>query len=515
MLPPLRCLAGVCSALPPGMRSQFDPMAVDYLALQAALQPNRLAAKELTSGQEWSYRQFDTGVWQMAAALRARGVTAGERVAVLAKNRVSLPMLHLACARAGAIFVPLNWRLSAHEFPPVLADAEPVLILGDAQLEPAGLHGVSFDEFEVQAAETAPLPAHDYDQARTSLILYTSGTSGKPKGVMLSEQNCWATGQNFGVLARVDSHSAVLCDSPMFHVIGLIGNIRPTLMHGGAILVSDGFVAARTLDRLAAPELGVTHYFCVPQMATMLRNEPSYNPVSLRHLTGIFSGGAPHPAEAIRAFTRQAIALANGYGMTEAAGTVCCMPVDLTEIEQNIGASGLMPPGVQVRIVNEAEENVPPGATGEILVRGSNVSAGYWRRPAETKAAFTDDGWYRSGDIGSLDAQGYLYVVDRKKDMFISGGENIYPAEIEAALADFPGIAECAVIGVPDERWGEAGHLCVALLPGFETTAEPLTAHLSMRLARYKIPKHVTIMKALPRNAAGKLVKAQLKNFVS
>jgi len=168
-----------------------------------------------------------------------------------------------------------------------------------------------------------------------------------------------------------------------------------------------------------------------------------------------------------------------------------------------------------VRIVNDAEEDVPPGTTGEILIRGSNVSAGYWRRPAETKTAFTDDGWYRSGDIGSLDAQGYLYVVDRKKDMFISGGENIYPAEIEAALADFAGLAECAVIGVPDERWGEAGHLCIALLPGFETSAEALTEHLNARVARYKIPKHISIMEALPRNAAGKLVKSQLKHFIS
>jgi fatty-acyl-CoA synthase len=214
-------------------------------------------------------------------------------------------------------------------------------------------------------------------------------------------------------------------------------------------------------------------------------------------------------------FTRHGIPLANGYGMTEAAGTVCCMPVDLGEIEHNLAASGLVPPDVQVRIVDEDGQDVALGETGEILVRGGNVSAGYWRRPEETKAAFTEDGWYRSGDIGSLDAQGYLSVVDRKKDMFISGGENVFPAEIESALADFPGLAECAVIGVPDERWGEAGHLCAAILPGFQVTAEALTGHLQARLARYKIPKHVTIMAALPRNGAGKLVKAELRRHIS
>jgi fatty-acyl-CoA synthase len=489
-------------------------MAIDYLALQAGLQPARLAARDLTSGQAWTYREFDTAAWKMAAALQTRGVAAGARVAALAKNRATLPMLHLACARIGAIFVPLNWRLSPHEFPPLLADAEPALILGDSQLHTAGLKGTQLDAFEAEAAETTPLPARPYGQTRTSLILYTSGTSGRPKGVMLSEQNLWATGQNFAVLARVDSKSAVLCDAPMFHVIGLAGNIRPTLMHGGAILVSDAFLPARTLARLADPDLSVTHYFCVPQMAAMLRHELGFSAQSLRHLTGIFSGGAPHAPEAIRAFTAQGIPLANGYGMTEAAGTVCCMPVDLAEIERNISASGLIPPDVQVRIVDADDNDVPPGATGEILVRGCNVSAGYWRRPAETKAAFTEDGWFRSGDIGSLDANGYLSVVDRKKDMFISGGENVYPAEIEAALADFPGLAECAVIGVPDERWGEAGHLCAAPLEGCEIAAAALLDHLQTRLARYKIPKHVTLMSTLPRNGAGKLVKADLRRQV-
>jgi fatty-acyl-CoA synthase len=274
-------------------------------------------------------------------------------------------------------------------------------------------------------------------------------------------------------------------------------------------------VPARTLARLADPALRVTHYFCVPQMAASLRHDPAYDPAKLRHLTGIFSGGAPHAPDAIRALTRHGIPLANGYGMTEAAGTVCCMPVDLAEIEEHIGASGLMPPDVQVRIVDDAEDDMPPGVAGEILVRGENVSAGYWGRPAETAAAFTPDGWYRSGDIGFLDARGYLSVIDRKKDMFISGGENIYPAEIEAALADFPGLAECAVIGVAHERWGEVGHLFAVALPGHDVAAGALVAFLEGRLARYKIPKHVTLVEALPRNGAGKLVKAVLREHVA
>jgi fatty-acyl-CoA synthase len=485
-------------------------MSVDYIALQAGLQPGRLAARDLTTGQVWRFGEFDQDAWRFARVLRAHGVTPGARVALLAKNRVTQVLLHLACARLEAIFVPLNWRLAPPELKTLLADAEPSLLIGDSHLAAAGLEGIALDRFEALAAAAEPLPALPYDQTCTSLILYTSGTSGRPKGVMLSEANLWATGLNFSVLARVGPASAVLCDAPMFHVIGLVGNIRPTLMVGGAILVSDNFNPARTLARLTDPALGVTHYFCVPQMAASLRHDPGYDPASLRHLTGIFSGGAPHPPEAIRAFTANGIPLANGYGMTEAAGTVCCMPLDLAQIEENIGASGLLAPDVRVRIVDAGDNDVPPGCAGEILVRGKNIFAGYWRRPAETAAAFTADHWYRSGDIGFIDARGYLSVIDRKKDMFISGGENIYPAEIEAALADFPGLSECAVVGIEDARWGEVGHLFAVPLPRARLTPNALLAHLESRLARYKIPKRVTLMQALPRNGAGKLVKAAL-----
>jgi fatty-acyl-CoA synthase len=490
-------------------------MSVDYLALQAGLQPNRLAARDLTSGRAWSYRELDDDAWRFAYVLRAQGVAAGDRVALLAKNRVAQVLVHLACARLEAIFVPLNWRLSALELGVQLGDAEPALLIGDSYLASAELDGLSIDALEAMAAEADKMPPRPYDQQKTSLILYTSGTSGRPKGVMLSEANLWATAVNFSVLARVGPDSAVLCDAPMFHVIGLVGNVRPTLMVGGTILVSDGFNPARTLRRLTDPALAVTHYFCVPQMAASLRHDPAFNPAALRHLTGIFSGGAPHAPDAIRAWTRNGIPLANGYGMTEAAGTVCCMPVDLAEIETNIGASGLLPPNVQVRIVDDEENDVPSGISGEILVRGANVFPGYWRRPAETAAAFTADHWYRSGDIGFLDDAGYLSVIDRKKDMFISGGENIYPAEIEAALADFPYLAECAVIGVEDERWGEVGHLYAVAMPGGQITAAALIEFLEDRLARYKIPKHVTLIEALPRNGAGKLVKAVLRANVA
>jgi fatty-acyl-CoA synthase len=483
---------------------------MDFLQLQARLQPDRLAAVDLATERRWSYAAFERAVGQFAAALAGRGVVAGERVAVLAKNRVETVLLHLACARLGAMLVPLNWRLAKSEIAALIEDAGPCLVLGDALLAAFELAGLAIDEFAAEAAGLAALPGGDADQDAPSLILYTSGTSGRPKGVLLSERNIWRTGLNFSLLGRLTHDSVVLCDSPMFHVIGLVTNIRAVLMRGGAFLVSDGFVPGRTLARLGDPALAVTHYFCVPQMAASLRADAAFDPAKLRGLTAIFSGGAPHAPDAIRAWLRDGILMADGFGMSE-AGTVSCMPLDAGLIAARAGAAGIVPPGLAVRIVDAQGGTCPPGEVGEILLKGENVTSGYWRRPAETQAALSADGWLRSGDLGRVDAEGYLWLVDRKKDMFISGGENVYPAEIEAALAAYPGLADCAVVGVPDERWGEVGHL--ALVPAADAQIDPdaVTTYLAARLARYKLPKFVTVLAALPRNGAGKVLKANLR----
>ncbi|HWG70070.1 MAG TPA: AMP-binding protein [Steroidobacteraceae bacterium] len=483
---------------------------VDYLALYARLQPSAQAAADLTSGQQWTYRSFDRMVSQYASLLRSRGVGKGDRVAVLAKNRAELISLHLACGRIGAIFVPLNWRLSAPEIDTLIEDAAPHILLGDAMLVRTRVNGLSIDDFASAAQGEAPLPYEVLDQDCPSLILYTSGTSGHPKGVLLSERNIWQTALNFSLLGRVTHESIVLCDSPMFHIIGLITNVRPALMRGGRFIVSDGFVPARTLARLADPGLGVTHYFCVPQMAAMLRADPAFEPEALRRLTAIFSGGAPHAADAIRAWTEVGIPIADGFGMSE-AGTVSCMPLDIDLIDSHAGSAGLVPPGVELRIIDDQGKDCAAGEAGEIVVRGAGVSGGYWRRPEQTRSSFTAEGWFKTGDVGRMDAEGFLWLIDRKKDMFISGGENVYPAEIERALAGYPDIAECAVVGVSDERWGEAGHLVIVPVPGRDIVIAEVLGYLESRLARYKIPRHVRVSDKLPRNGAGKVMKKELR----
>jgi fatty-acyl-CoA synthase len=487
--------------------------ASDYLALHARLSPNAPAVQDLTSDRSWTYREFDQSVARWAQLLRQRGVARGERVAAFAKNRAELIFLHLACARIGAIYVPLNWRLSTAEIAAIVASAAPRIILCDQSLSEHPPAADSLEAFAGDALGVEPLPLQNNDSDEPSLILYTSGTSGSPKGVLLSERNIWKTGLNFSIVARITHESAMLCDTPMFHVIGLITNIRPIMMRGGRIVLSDGFQASRTLSRLADSRLGITHYFCVPQMAALLRADPRFDPQSLRGLTGIFSGGGPHAADAIRAWTRHGIPMADGFGMSE-AGTVSCMPLDVEQIDAHAGSAGIIAPGVEVRIVDAKGQDCANGAAGELWVRGENVTSGYWGLPGDTASGIDPEGWLRSGDIAKLDAEGFLWLIDRKKDMFISGGENIFPAEIEAALAAHPSIMECAVIGVADAQWGEVGHLFVvhSAVGGLEL--RDIEAYLAGKLARYKIPKIMSVIEALPRNGAGKVLKNALRTSV-
>jgi fatty-acyl-CoA synthase len=326
---------------------------------------------------------------------------------------------------------------------------------------------------------------------------------------LLSERNLEQTAINFSLLGRVTHESTFLVDAPMFHILGLITNVRPVLMRGGRFLVSDGFVAARTLARMSDPALGVTHYFCVPQMAAALRAEPGFDPAKLKSLTAIFTGGAPQPAAAIHTWLADGIAVVDGFGMSE-AGTVFGMPLDAKLIHARAGSAGVAAPGVRTRIVDATGRDCTGGEAGELLLKGDNITSGYWRRPAETAEAFTADGWFRSGDIVRGDELGYHWIIDRRKDMFISGGENVYPAEIEAVLAGHADIKECAVVGVPDAQWGEVGHLFL-VASGSALDPQAVLLFLQQNLARYKVPKHASVIAALPRNGAGKILKRDLK----
>ncbi|MER9306265.1 AMP-binding protein [Mesorhizobium sp. M0496] len=491
----------------------------DPVALHAGTQPDRIACVDLATGRRWTYAALDETIQRAVRVLETGyDIEQGQRIATLARNSADLLILQQAAMRLGAIFVPLSWRLASAERQAILADCDPVLLLHDTVLEtvlPTGRTPIEVTAFaaavEAQVpAARRPLPASD----APSIILYTSGTSGRPKGVVITEANAFATAVNFGVLGRVGNASVFLCDAPMFHVIGLITSLRPPLLQGGTVLISSGFDAGVTNRRLADPALGITHYFCVPQMARMLRDHPDFAPAHWTSLTAIFTGGAPNPAADILWWLAQGVRMADGFGMTE-AGTVLGMPVEADRITGKPGSAGLPAPMIGLRIVDGDGRDVATDEPGEIWLSGPSITPGYWNRPEETARAFTADGWFRTGDIARRDEEGFVTLVDRLKDMFISGGENVYPVEIEMALLDHPDITEAAVIGIADERWGEVGRAFVVLKSGCVLDPGDLASYCGERIARYKVPKEFLLTDALPRTASGKIQKHILRSWTA
>lgn len=485
---------------------------MDCIKFHAKLHGHRTAVIDLTSDRQFNYSELARLVSGCAALLQKARIREGDRVAGLAKNRVEFVVLHFACARLGAIFVPLNWRLSAAELSAIIDDCEPAVIYADELSELLSVDSLNIESLLEQALGTAAadeVPAKSADLP--SLMLYTSGTTGLPKGVLLSERNLNETAINFALLGEVDAQSHFLCESPMFHIIGMVTSVRPPLLFGAQISISDKFIPERTFHRLADSQMGVTHYFCVPQMALAIRAIDQFNADKLSGLKAIFTGGAPHPEAQIRDWLNDGIAIVDGYGMSE-AGTVFGMPLDRQMIDRHAGCVGFGTPRIRVRLVDGNGNEVGVNEPGELQIKGDNVAVGYWRREADYQASFSADGWFKTGDILKRNAEGYYAVTDRKKDMFISGGENVYPAEIEAKLVEYPGIKECAVIGVPDDKWGEVG--CVFYVPeNAEISLQDLQDYLASRLAKYKIPKRMRAIEALPRNAIGKLMRHQLRKL--
>ena len=490
----------------------------DAIGYRASVSPKKLALVEIATGTSLTYAELDDGVARCTGLLRKLvPQIEGERVAVLGRNSAAQIILAMACQRAGAVFVPLNWRLVAAELRGLVDDCDPALLVYDAEFADSALaagQGITLKCFEGEAGLAAELPSAapglpSANHTHPFALLYTSGTTGRPKGVIVSRDNAFFASLNFAMVGEIGPRSVVLADLPLFHTIGLIAVTRTTLMMGGTLVVSDRFLAPRTLKYLTDPEIGVTHYFGVPQIATALRAEPSFDVGKLGKLHAIFLGGAPLPQPLIEAWLADGVPLVNGYGMSE-AGTVVHMPIDMDAIRQHPGAIGLPAPLQEIRIVGEGGIDAPPAEVGELWLRGPAVTPGYWRQPAATAAAMTD-GWLHTGDLVRRDADGFLSVVDRLKDMYISGGENVYPAEVENVLLAHDGIADAAVIGVPDARWGEVGVAFIVLRSGAKLNETDVLDHCAGRLARYKCPARLVFVPAIARTASGKVQKHVLR----
>jgi len=491
----------------------FSHPTTDPIAVHARLRPQALASVDLDTGRRWTYAALDVDIQRAVAVLSAEGISEGDRVAMLGRNSVFLLILQHALMRMGAILVPLNWRLTSLELGTLVADCSPKIFYADGPAPPLPPECRSAELAALRTAVDAAAPARRLpppSRLATCLLLYTSGTSGTPKGVRLTPQCLLATAVNLRVLIAIDSASVFLADSPMFHILGLVIQIWGPLGAGGAVLIAPRFCPAATNRRLADAALRVTHYFCVPQMAEALRAAAGFAPARWTSLRAVFTGGAPNPPARIRWWLARGVLMVDGYGGTE-TGTVLGMPPARDAVEAKAGSVGAPGPLTRVRIVDDRDVEVPRGTPGEIVVQGMNVTPGYWNKPAETRRAFTADGWFRTGDIGRCDEDGFVFVVDRKKDMYISGGENVYPVEVEAALVRHPGVREVAVIGVPDEEWGEVGRAFIVLEEGRRLTEGELGRHCRTLIAKYKVPNTFVFVENLPRTGSGKVKKHELR----
>ncbi|MCH8627629.1 long-chain fatty acid--CoA ligase [Arsenicicoccus piscis] len=469
-------------------------------------------------GTRTSYGELDARAVRLAHGLRGLGVERGDRVAYLGLNSATFVETMFAVAKLGAVMVPLNTRLAAPETAFVLADSEPRMLVWDDPFEQVvtspEVAELGLQTVQVGAALDAVRDAGSDEPLDESvslddlfMIQYTSGTSGRPKGVMLTHGNVTWNVYNILVDVDVTSEEVALVTAPLFHTAAPNQLLFPTILKGGTALIEARWDAERAIDLIESE--GVTFLFGVTTMYYALLHSPRFASADLSTLRLALSGGAPLPEALLAAYLDRGLMIVQGYGLTESSpGATMLRPADGM---RKIGSAGTSCFFTDVRVVDPVGEDVGRGGTGEVLVQGPNVTPGYWRSPDATAGALDEDGWLRTGDVARVDEEGYLYIVDRLKDMIISGGENIYPAEVEQAIYEHPGVAEVAVIGMPDERWGEVGRAVVVAKPGAALSESDILDHLDGRLARYKIPRRVDLVEELPHNASGKLVKTRLR----
>ncbi|MHA6804472.1 acyl-CoA synthetase [Salinifilum ghardaiensis] len=483
--------------------------------------PNAVAT--VHEGRTQTYAELRDRVHALARGLRARGLARGERIAYLGPNRPAFLETLFAAGALGAVFVPLNTRLAAEELAFVLDDAGARLLVHDRrhgetarrlQQHRPGLqllavtcssHEGGLEEL-VHSSSTDPVdePVTEEDPA---LLLYTSGTTGRPKGARISHGNAVWNALNVVVDVDLASTEVTLVNAPLFHTAALGMTCLPTVLKGGTLVLDESFDVERTFDLIEQQR--VTLAFGVPTMFDALSRSPRWAGADLSSLRFLMCGGAPVPRELIRRYRERGLTFMQGYGMTEASPGVLLLSA--ADSPHRIGHAGKPHFFSDVRLDRPESAAEDSGAPGEVLVEGPNVVDGYWNRPEASDAAFTRDGWFRSGDVAAVDGGGFYRIVDRIKDMFISGGENVYPAEVESVLQEHPEVADAAVIGVPDPSWGEAGKAIVVVHPGAETTASGITEFAAERLGKYKVPKNVEFLAELPRSATGKLDKLALR----
>ena len=481
-------------------------MISDWLAAHARFRPGAEAVFDVHQDRRWTYAELHDDALRWAARLHDAGVRRGDRVAVLAHNRAEHFALLFAAAQLGAIFFPMNWRLAPDELHWQLGHCEPRVVLADAD------HRDRLGTDALLPIEDGPADRrHVGEGAALSdpwVLMYTSGSTGRPKGALLSHQQLLFNAVNTTGACDLVPGDATLTFTPLFHTGGLNCLSTPLLHRGGRIVLTRGVDAGQALDLI--PRERITLLMGVPTIYQMLADHDRFDRSDLSGVRDALCGGAPLPEPLLQRYLARAIPLRQGFGMTEVGPNCFSMPH--AAVASRIDSVGMPTQHMAAKIVRSDGSDCDPDEPGELWLRGPAVFSGYFRNDEATAASFTD-GWFRTGDILSVDAAGFFKVRGRLKEMFISGGENVYPAEIEAVLYNVEGIAHAAVVGVPDARWGEVGRAFVEARPGATITEAGVRQALGAALARFKIPKRIVVLDALPRTGSDKIDKAALRRW--
>ncbi|HYC62196.1 MAG TPA: long-chain fatty acid--CoA ligase [Thermoanaerobaculia bacterium] len=470
----------------------------DLLSERARVTPDKLALVSIETGERLTYAALNDRVERAAGTLRAL-LQPGDRFGLLAHNCTEFVELFFAAGRAGVIVVPLSTRATEHELRLIANDCDMKLLF----------HGKEFASFNVISAQLpiwgdglsgrrrAESPSLQITAEDTHCLLYTSGTTGKPKGVMIPKRQLYWNGYNTVINWDLRDDDVTPVFTPMYHAGGLAAFLIPIFCAGGTVILHKAFNTAEVWSTIERERCTVV--LGVPTIWKILMEAPEFATTDLSHVRWFISGGAPLPQFVIDAYQQRGVAFKQGYGMTEVG--VNCFTMTVEDSFRKPGSIG------RPMLFTEVRLEEMDGEVGEMWIRGPHVSKGYWNNEAATREAYTDDGWFRTGDLARRDAEGFFYIAGRRKEMFISGGVNVYPAEIEAELVAHPSVSDAAVIAVPDETWGE---VAVAFVVGTASESE-LTEWLSARLAKYKIPRRFIFLDALPRTPYGKVVKADLR----
>jgi len=511
-------------------------LASDWIAFHADRTPEKLAMIDQTSGRHFTYAQMNERVGRLAAFMRdSWGIKAGDHVAILAKNCSEFFEFQFACVKLGAVMLPLNWRLAVPELLFIVNDAEAKALVYDSEfaqsvpqlVAESGIQNVLRidynnatpaddnphyeDAIASTKAQVVMDPKTTHDTVMT--IMYTSGTTGRPKGVLITHGMTFWNMVNISTPAGLHKDSVSYVVLPLFHTGGLNLYANPLFHHGGTNIIAREYDPGLTLKTLSDPELGVNCFFGVPASYLFMSQHEDFDNTDLSRIKSWGCGGAPMPAALLKQYAERGIIVQSGFGMTETSPTVFL--IDKRRALRKPTSVGRPLLHTRVRIVDDNLNDMPVGEVGEVLVGGPNITPGYWNRPEANEKDFEVDDtgtrWVHSGDAGLIDDDGCIYIVDRYKDMYISGGENVYPAEVEQVIFHLEGIADVAVIGVPHERWGETGMAIVVCKPEVELAAETIIEHCKANLAKFKVPSHVAFVEELPRNAAGKVLKRTLR----